>query len=50
MNVAQKAGLNRSIAGEAWARTVTLLEYKTRDRGGMVVKVAAPGTSQTCHR
>ncbi|MFI6454995.1 RNA-guided endonuclease InsQ/TnpB family protein [Streptosporangium amethystogenes] len=50
VNVAQKAGLNRSIAGEAWARTVTLLEYKTRDRGGMVVKVPAPGTSQTCHR
>ncbi|MEV6985045.1 transposase, partial [Sphaerisporangium sp. NPDC051017] len=27
-----------------------LLEYKTRDRGGLVVKVPAPGTSQTCHR
>ncbi|MET8007309.1 RNA-guided endonuclease InsQ/TnpB family protein [Nonomuraea glycinis] len=49
-NVRQKAGLNRSIAGEAWGRTVTLLEYKTRDRGGLVVKVPAPGTSQTCHR
>ncbi|MER6829915.1 transposase, partial [Streptosporangium sp. NPDC000563] len=49
-NVAHKAGLNRSIAGEAWDRTVTLLEYKTRDRGGQVVKVPAPGTSQTCHQ
>ncbi|MFI6794015.1 RNA-guided endonuclease InsQ/TnpB family protein [Streptosporangium canum] len=50
VNVAQKAGLNRSIAGEAWARTLTLLEYKTRDRGGVVVKVPGPGTSQTCHQ
>ncbi|MBB4941791.1 putative transposase [Streptosporangium album] len=49
-NVAQKAGLNRSIGGEAWGRTVTLLEYKSADRGGQVVKVPAPGTSQTCHR
>jgi putative transposase len=49
-NVRQKAGLNRSIAGQAWGRTVTLLEYKTRDRGGQVLKVPAPGTSQTCHR
>ncbi|MFF0312522.1 RNA-guided endonuclease InsQ/TnpB family protein [Streptosporangium sp. NPDC004379] len=49
-NVAQKAGLNRAIAGEAWGRTVTFLEYKIRDRGGQVVKVPAGGTSQTCHR
>ncbi|WP_405088223.1 RNA-guided endonuclease InsQ/TnpB family protein [Microbispora sp. NBC_01389] len=49
-NVRQKAGLNRAITGQAWGRTVTLLEYKTRDRGGLMVKVPAPGTSQTCHR
>ncbi|GAA4209807.1 transposase [Microbispora amethystogenes] len=49
-NVRQKAGLNRAITGEAWGRTVTLLAYKTRDRGGLVVKVPAPGTSQTCHQ
>ncbi|MEU9831892.1 transposase [Streptosporangium sp. NPDC048047] len=49
-NVAQKAGLNRAIAGEAWGRTVVFLEYKSRDRGGRIVKVAARGTSQTCHR
>lgn len=49
-NVAQKAGLNRAITGEAWGRTVTLLEYKTADRGGQVIKVPAPGTSQTCQR
>ncbi|MEU3164376.1 RNA-guided endonuclease TnpB family protein [Streptosporangium sp. NPDC006930] len=49
-NVTQKAGLNRSISGQAWGRTVTLLEYKTIDRGGQVIEVPAPGTSQTCHR
>ncbi|MEV6867898.1 transposase [Streptosporangium subroseum] len=49
-NVAQKSGLNRSISEQAWGRTVTLLEYKSADRGGQVVKVPAPGTSQTCHR
>lgn len=48
-NVRQKAGLNRAITGEAWGRTVTLLEYKTRDRSGLVVKIPAPGTSQICH-
>ncbi|MGW1364469.1 RNA-guided endonuclease InsQ/TnpB family protein [Streptomyces chartreusis] len=47
-NVRQKAGLNRSIAGEAWGRTVTLLEYKMADRGGTVVKVPAPNTSRRC--
>ncbi|MER6942419.1 transposase [Nonomuraea sp. NPDC000554] len=49
-NVAQKSGLNRAISGQAWGRTVTLLEYKSADRGGRVVKVPAPGTSQTCHQ
>ncbi|GAA3508137.1 putative transposase [Streptosporangium album] len=50
VNIAQEAGLNRSIAGEAWGRTAALLEYKTSDRGGHVVRVPARGTSQTCHR
>ncbi|NYH55701.1 hypothetical protein HNR06_005290 [Nocardiopsis arvandica] len=36
-HVAQKSGLNRAIAGEAWGRTVTLLEYKLADRGGHLV-------------
>ncbi|WP_251021181.1 transposase [Streptomyces sp. ISL-98] len=48
-NVAQKRGLNRSISGEAWGRTVTLLEYKLTDRGGHLVKVPAPNTSRRCH-
>jgi putative transposase len=47
-NVAQKAGLNRSIAAEAWGRTVTMLTYKTARHGGTLVKVPAPGTSRRC--
>ncbi|WP_274556946.1 RNA-guided endonuclease InsQ/TnpB family protein [Streptomyces spiramyceticus] len=47
-NVAQKAGLNRSISGEAWGRTVTMLAYKTAQHGGTLVKVPAPHTSQRC--
>ncbi|MFE6685311.1 RNA-guided endonuclease InsQ/TnpB family protein [Streptomyces sp. NPDC057743] len=47
-NVRQKAGLNRAIAGEAWGRTVTLLEYKAAQRGGTVVRVPAPNTSRRC--
>ncbi|MFE5946132.1 RNA-guided endonuclease InsQ/TnpB family protein [Streptomyces sp. NPDC056480] len=47
-NVRQKAGLNRAIAAEAWGRTVTMLECKSADRGGSVVKVPAPNTSRCC--
>ncbi len=47
-NVAQKAGLNRSISQEAWGRTVTMLTYKLAQRGGTLAKVPAPGTSQRC--
>ncbi|MGW5472956.1 RNA-guided endonuclease InsQ/TnpB family protein [Streptomyces chartreusis] len=43
-----KAGLNRSIAQEAWGRTVTMLAYKTARNGGRLVKVPAPHTSQRC--
>lgn len=43
-----KAGLNRSIAQEAWGRTVTMLTYKTARYGGRLVKVPAPHTSQRC--
>ncbi|MEV0631199.1 RNA-guided endonuclease InsQ/TnpB family protein [Nonomuraea wenchangensis] len=48
--VAQKRGLNRAIAGEAWGRTVDLLTYKAADRGGLVAKVPPHGTSRQCHR
>ncbi|MFF3358996.1 RNA-guided endonuclease InsQ/TnpB family protein [Streptomyces sp. NPDC002917] len=47
-NVAQKSGLNRSISGEAWGRTVTMLTYKIARYGGTLHKVAAPGTSRRC--
>ncbi|MFI7292295.1 RNA-guided endonuclease InsQ/TnpB family protein [Streptomyces sp. NPDC050121] len=47
-NVAQKAGLNRSISQEAWGRTVTMLAYKLAQRGGTLHKVPAPGTSLRC--
>lgn len=47
--VRQKAGLNRSIQGEAWHQLHTQLTYKTTERGGRVVVVPAPGTSQRCH-
>ena len=45
---AAKAGMNRSIAQEAWGRTVTMLTYKTARYGGQLVKVPAPYTSQRC--
>ncbi|MBT2493495.1 transposase [Streptomyces sp. ISL-96] len=48
VNVAQKSGLNRKIAGEAWGRSVQLLAYKVLDRGGLLVHVPAPGTSLRC--
>ncbi|MFC9507097.1 RNA-guided endonuclease InsQ/TnpB family protein [Streptomyces sp. NPDC057002] len=47
-NVAQKAGLNRSIAQEAWGRTVMMLTYKTARYGGTLHKVPAPNTSLRC--
>ncbi|GGN50746.1 transposase [Streptomyces albiflavescens] len=47
-NVAQKAGLNRSISQEAWGRTITLLTYKAARHGGILHKVPAPGTSRRC--
>ncbi|WTK75846.1 transposase [Streptomyces sp. NBC_01515] len=47
-NVAQKSGLNRSISGEAWGRTVTMLTYKTARHGGTLHQVPAPGTSRRC--
>ncbi|MBT2489796.1 transposase [Streptomyces sp. ISL-96] len=47
-HVAQKSGLNRSITGEAWGRTVTMLTYKLAQRGGTLVKVPAQNTSRRC--
>ncbi|MFD1535811.1 RNA-guided endonuclease InsQ/TnpB family protein [Nonomuraea guangzhouensis] len=50
VNVAQKRGLNRSIAGQAWGRAVEFLTYKSADHGGLVAQVRPHGTSQECHR
>jgi putative transposase len=47
-NVSQKSGLNRRIAAEAWGRTVRFLDYKVAARGGVLVRVPAPGTSLRC--
>ena len=47
-NVAQKSGLNRSITGEAWGRTVTMLTYKTAQYGGTLHKVPPRNTSRRC--
>ncbi|MDT0450893.1 RNA-guided endonuclease InsQ/TnpB family protein [Streptomyces hesseae] len=46
--VAQKRGLNRAILGESWSRLDALLDYKSTERGGIVVRVPAPYTSQRC--
>ena len=48
-NVAQKAGLNRALLGEALARLVSKVSYKSEDNGGATPKVPAPYTSMTCH-
>jgi len=48
VRVAQKSGLNRAIAGEAWGRTAQLLSYKIEDQGGVLIRVPAPGTSLRC--
>jgi IS605 OrfB family transposase len=47
-NVAQKRGLNRAIMAQGWGELARMLEYKTAQRGGALVKVPAPYTSQTC--
>ena len=47
-NVAQKAGLNRSILDVSPGETRMQLEYKTRRRGGVVVYVNPAYTSQRC--
>ncbi len=41
-NVAQKSGLNRSISGEAWGRTVTLLAVRRRLSQPMKVEMTSP--------
>lgn len=47
-NVKAKSGLNTSILDQGWYSFRTMLEYKQRWRGGIVVAVPAQYTSQTC--
>ncbi|MHB1750156.1 MAG: RNA-guided endonuclease InsQ/TnpB family protein, partial [Acidithiobacillus sp.] len=47
-NVAQKAGLNRSILDNIPGERARQLAYKARWYGSLDVTVPAPGTSQTC--
>lgn len=48
--VAQKAGLNRAILDQGWAKVTTFLGYKADQAGATVVRVRPHGTSQECHR
>ncbi|NTF16858.1 transposase [Agrobacterium rubi] len=47
-NVAQKSGLNRAILDVSPSETRLQFEYKMRRKGGAVMLVAAPHTSQRC--
>lgn len=47
-HVAQKSGLNRSLASAALAEAQGILEVQALKRGRPVVKVFAPTTSMTC--
>jgi len=46
--VKQKSGLNRAILNQGWYIFETLLQYKLEERGGVLLKVPAQYTSQTC--
>ena len=46
--VKQKSGLNKSILDQGWFMLDQMLDYKTAWRGGEVLKVPAPYTSQRC--
>lgn len=48
--VAQKRGLNRSIADQGWFEIRRQLRYKTTRHGGQLIAVPAVGTSQTCNQ
>lgn len=46
--VAQKSGLNKSILDQGWSMFATMLEYKQNWNNGLVLRVPAQYTSQTC--
>ena len=47
-NVRQKSGLNRAILRQGWGTFRTLLDYKTRWSGGVLLLVPPGYTSQRC--
>ncbi|MDP3877607.1 MAG: transposase [Methylobacter sp.] len=47
-NVAQKSGLNKSILDQGWSMFATMLDYKQNWNNGIVLRVPAHHTSQTC--
>lgn len=47
-NVAQKAGLNRSIMDASWGEFARQLEYKLNWRGGELLRINPAYTSQKC--
>ena len=47
-NVAAKSGLNKSILDKGWGMFKVRLDQKLRLKGGFVILVPAPGTSQEC--
>ena len=49
-NVAQKAGLNRSVLDVGWGEIRRKLRYKLERRGGVLLEVPAVNTSRTCGR
>jgi putative transposase len=49
VDVAQKAGLNRSILDAGWAQFTRILTAKAASAGRRVVYVAPSHTSVTCH-
>jgi putative transposase len=46
--VAQKSGLNRAILNVGWYALERMLAYKLEETGGLLIKVPAAYTSQTC--
>jgi transposase len=50
VNVRAKSGLNRSILGMAWSKTERMLAYKCLWEAGVLIRVRAEYSSQTCAR
>jgi putative transposase len=48
VNVAAKAGLNRSIHDAGWAQLANMIVYKAENAGRQVIFVNAANTSRTC--